>query len=182
LPRAISILIIAKMSEKFASASDTLHVEVENDSGMEALGACLAQAIGRESFSVALHGTLGAGKTTCVRGFLRDRGYSGKVKSPTFTLIEPYDFSEGAVYHLDLYRLIDPDELELLGLRDYFVPNAIFLVEWPERGAGVLPNFDLWVNIQYCDDYARRSVDIKANSPNGVDVLKMLACPLMVEN
>ncbi|CAK0779767.1 tRNA threonylcarbamoyladenosine biosynthesis protein TsaE [Gammaproteobacteria bacterium] len=163
-----------------AELGDALRVEVENEAAMEALGAHLAQAVAGDGLTVALQGTLGAGKTTLTRGFLRARGHQGKVKSPTFTLVEPYDFPEGAVYHFDLYRLTDPEELELLGVRDYFVPGAICLVEWPERGEGVLPVPDLRFDIRYRDE--GRTVDMAAGSVRGGVVLAALIQLLLSDN
>jgi tRNA threonylcarbamoyladenosine biosynthesis protein TsaE len=108
----------------------------------EAFGNQLAAMI-KPPTVIFLEGELGAGKTTLVRGFLRSFGYSDSVKSPTFTLVEPYQFETCQIYHFDLYRLNAPEELELMGVRDYFSEDAIILVEWPERGIGFLPKADL---------------------------------------
>lgn len=148
----------------------------ENEAQQEALGAALSCAVGDRSL-IFLEGELGAGKTTLVRGFLRARGHSGAVKSPTYTLIEPYALPGGTCYHLDLYRVSDAEELEYLGLREMLDLQAVLLIEWPQRGAGWLPSADLTVNIEHLPKGRRLRFD--AASDTGRQSLSALnACLL----
>ena len=114
----------------------------------ENLGARLAGAL-LTGCTVYLCGELGAGKTTLVRGLVRALGHIGPVRSPTYTLLEPYTVAGRQIVHLDLYRLADPEELEFLGLRDFLDGRSIFLVEWPERGQGFLPAADLIIELRH---------------------------------
>ncbi len=130
----------------------------------EALGARLAGAVAPGSI-VYLCGELGAGKTTLVRGWLRALGHTGAVRSPTYTLVEPYTVGDRQIVHLDLYRLADSGELEFLGLRDFLDGRTVVLVEWPERGRGVLPPPDLTVELRYAGE--GRTGRLHAHSARG---------------
>lgn len=122
---------------------------------------------------IFLRGDLGTGKTTLVRGFLHALGYSGNVKSPTYTLVEPYLINHQSLYHFDLYRLGDPDELEYAGGRDYFDGDAICLIEWPEKAEGYLPVADLLCELSYQSLSGKqgRACTLKANSAKGEQML-----------
>ncbi len=125
-----------------------MELELPDPDAQLAFGERLGRLLPRR-LVVYLEGDLGTGKTTLVRGILRGLGHGGPVRSPTYTLIEPYELPAARVYHLDLYRLSDPEELEYLGLRDLSGEDALFLVEWPGRGAGALPPADLTIRIHY---------------------------------
>ncbi len=145
-----------------------MKLSIRDEQEMLALGGRLAQAC-QDAAVIYLHGQLGAGKTTLVRGFMRGMGYGGPVKSPTYTLIEPYESGEWRLFHLDLYRVQDAAELAYLGLRELYEPRVIMLVEWPERGEGFLPPADLEIEIEYA--LTGRELIVQALSPAGEEIL-----------
>ncbi len=149
-----------------------LELHVEGEARQEQLGAQLARLI-EPPCIVYLAGDLGAGKTTLSRGLLRGLGHQGRVKSPTFTLLEPYELPHLNCYHFDLYRLSDPEELLFLGIEDLLRPDSLLLVEWPERGEGVLPPPDLTVRITH--EGRRRRLEFLGGSGKGDKIINDLA-------
>jgi len=134
----------------------------------EAFGASIAKAV-MAPCSIALQGDLGAGKTTFARGFLQALGHKGNVKSPTYTILEPYQIADITINHFDLYRLADPEELELIGAHEMFAEDTINLIEWPEQGAGWLPEMDLWLKIEHLEN--GRRFCLSSNSARGESML-----------
>ncbi|WNL43622.1 tRNA (adenosine(37)-N6)-threonylcarbamoyltransferase complex ATPase subunit type 1 TsaE [Halomonas sp. PAMB 3264] len=145
-----------------------MQVQLNDENAHVAFGEALGRALeGRGR--VYLEGELGAGKTTLTRGILRAYGHQGAVKSPTYTLVEPYEFGDRRVYHLDLYRLGDPEELEFIGGRDILSDEALCLIEWPSRGAGWLPGADVHIELSVAAQ--GRTATLTAKSPWGEQVL-----------
>ncbi|MEL0635792.1 tRNA (adenosine(37)-N6)-threonylcarbamoyltransferase complex ATPase subunit type 1 TsaE [Marinomonas sp. TI.3.20] len=145
---------------------------VYGEESMESLGASLANAL-KGGAVVYLEGDLGMGKTTIVRGILRGLGYEGPVKSPTYTIVEPYDFVGLEVFHFDLYRVTNAEELEYMGIRDYFSAAGLCLIEWAEMGVGVLPEADVVVSLALLPQ--GRKVSITSNTERGNSALGLIA-------
>jgi len=155
---------------------NTLTYNLSNAEATIAMGNLLAKIVQqdlKQGIVVYLHGDLGAGKTTLTRGFVQGMGHLGNVKSPTYTLVEPYELNKWNVYHFDLYRLADPEELEYMGIRDYFGNNNCCFIEWPEKGQGFLPKPDLIINIDYID--TQRSISFESKTSLSELMLEKLA-------
>ncbi|MBW8182625.1 tRNA (adenosine(37)-N6)-threonylcarbamoyltransferase complex ATPase subunit type 1 TsaE [Shewanella nanhaiensis] len=142
----------------------SVKVYLDNEQDTVELGKRLA-AIITPPLILNLSGELGAGKTTLSRGLIQAFGHQGAVKSPTYALVEPYELAGVDLFHFDLYRLSDPEELEFMGIRDYFTKNSICIVEWPDRGHGLMPEADISCHIKYLD--AGREVEIVSGSEKG---------------
>ena len=154
-----------------ALAGDPRSVYLPDETATLALGSRLALVL-EPGLYVALSGNLGSGKTTLTRGILRGLGYQGKVKSPTYTLVELYNLSKLDLYHFDFYRFNDPQEWLDAGFRDHFEPRNICLVEWPERAEGLLPSPDLKIALNE-EDGGRRA-RIAAETEHGKRCLDRL--------
>lgn len=152
-------------------SENQLLLEAVDEAAMVACGKRLAAAL-EAGTVVYLEGGLGMGKTTLSRGIVQAFGHRGAVKSPTYTLVEPYELGELSLYHFDLYRLGDPEELEFMGIRDYFTSDSLCLVEWPARGLGVLPPADLVITIERKGSGRRLQMD--ASTARGRVVVQRL--------
>lgn len=153
------------------ASNDELVLTLADVDATEQLGALLAHAM-TDGSVIFLKGELGAGKTSLVRGLLRQLGHTGPVKSPTYTLLEEYSVDGREIVHFDLYRLADPEELDLIGIRDYFNESSCCLIEWPERGEGYLPREDLCITLRHRDN--GRLVTVTAGSARGQDIIQAI--------
>ncbi len=148
-----------------------LAAHLDNEAATLQLGALLAGVL-HSGLKIYLSGELGAGKTTLVRGVLRALGYGGRVRSPTFTLVELYELSRLDLYHFDFYRFEDPREWVDAGFREAFSAAAVCLVEWPEKAAGQLPPADLRIRLEYAG--AGRRARLAADTDEGKQCLEQL--------
>jgi tRNA threonylcarbamoyladenosine biosynthesis protein TsaE len=135
-----------------------MYAVLQNTEATEQFGAELYHSLPSKCL-VFLHGELGAGKTTLVRGYLRAAGYAGTVKSPTYNLVEEYTIAGHKIYHFDLYRLNDPEELEWIGINDYFDQDSVCFIEWPDKGKGFLPEPDKVITLTVME--AGRAVEMR---------------------
>lgn len=141
-----------------SATSESAHLP--DEAATLAFGAALARRLPPGAL-VFLHGDLGAGKTTLVRGILRGLGHQGAVKSPTYTLLEPYELPSSLVYHFDFYRIADSEELDFIGLDELLESPALKLVEWPERAGSRLPAADVVVRMHVEGEGRRIEIEIR---------------------
>lgn len=163
-----------KLSDKpdTEQTDDSVSVALEAEADTVALGVALSKAASAP-FVIYLYGELGAGKTTLVRGLLQGFGHTGAVKSPTYTLVEPYELDSLNVYHFDLYRLSDPEELEYIGIREYEDERSILIFEWPDKGKGMIPKADLIVSLRYSGESREADLQINEGSRGNFNLQKI---------
>lgn len=164
--------------EAEAPAADLLVIPLDDEAATEALAARLAPLV-RGGGRIYLHGDLGAGKTTLVRALLRKCGIRGRIKSPTYTLVEVYEDSSLYCYHFDFYRFQDPREWLDAGFRDLLLSSALILIEWPEKAGDLLPPADLDITLDVTGD-AQRLATLRASSTTGrswITALRLPAAP-----
>lgn len=143
-----------------------MSLHLADEAATRTLGAQLAATL-MPGMRIHLRGELGSGKTTLVRALLRALGWSGRVKSPTYTLVELYEFSSLYFYHFDLYRFRDPREWDEAGFREFFNDHSVCVVEWPEKAAGLLPPPDLEIALRHAAGGESRQADISILSDTG---------------
>lgn len=160
---------------------DNFTLDLLDEAATLQFGAVLAKAM-RPNLTLYLHGDLGAGKTTLVRGLLHALGHVGKVKSPTYTLVESYEIKSKIhfklnLYHFDLYRFDDEDEWESAGFRDYFNAESVCIIEWPEKAQNVLPtpDIDITFDVKILGKSFGRSITISAHSILGKQCLQVIS-------
>ena len=130
---------------------------IESPQAMEELGASLIKKIQAPAI-IYLRGELGTGKTTLVRGALRAAGHPGLVKSPTFTIVESYHLTHYDIHHFDLYRISDPEELDFIGIREYFGKESIVFFEWPDQGKSMIPPADIEIQLSHADNHRHAEI------------------------
>ncbi len=153
------------------SEGSTLNCMLRNAEETVIFGEKVAKVV-KQAALLTIDGDLGTGKTTLCRGILRGLGVQGAVKSPTFTLVEPYLLGDRQIYHFDLYRLEDPQELEYIGIEDYFSQDCLCLVEWPHKGQGYLPEADVCVRLRVAN--LGRMLTWEGRSSTGREMTKHL--------
>jgi tRNA threonylcarbamoyladenosine biosynthesis protein TsaE len=153
--------------------------QLNTEAQLQALGQQLAQCLQAQAKTdciITLSGDLGAGKSTLIRALIQQLGHLGKVKSPTYTLVEPYCIEQQTIYHYDFYRIHEPEALEAMGIRDYFSKPAYHLIEWPEQGIGFLPEADISITIIIQEGW--REIYLLAQSISGKEILQDFTCPV----